>query len=174
MLFRSIIEKMLEGIEVKLNIDFLDNKDELEKQANKIIYTGEIDRFYDYCFGHLSYRTLRFETDRLEEENHQGNAVINYTEREVPYTRVIEHKFFNYRESPVTYVTREYPKEFKPGDDPFYPINNKENLDLYAKYQEKALADKKLIFAGRLGQYKYFDMDDTIKAAKDLFAKLKA
>lgn len=172
--YTAIIEKMLEGIEVKLNIDFLDNKDELEKQANKIIYTGEIDRFYDYCFGHLSYRTLRFETDRLEEENHQGNAVINYTEREVPYTRVIEHKFFNYRESPVTYVTREYPKEFKPGDDPFYPINNKENLDLYAKYQEKALADKKLIFAGRLGQYKYFDMDDTIKAAKDLFAKLKA
>ncbi|MFA6861317.1 MAG: UDP-galactopyranose mutase [Bacilli bacterium] len=171
--YSSIIDKMLDGIEVKLNTDYLSNKDELKAQAKRIIYTGEIDRYYAYCFGPLAYRTLRFETDRKEVDNYQGNAVINYTEREVPYTRVIEHKWFNFRESPVTYITREYPKEFKPGDDPFYPVNNPENASLYAKYLELSKNEKEVFFCGRLGQYKYFDMDDTISEAMKLFKDLE-
>jgi UDP-galactopyranose mutase len=164
---------MLEGIEVRLNTNYLDNKDEYRKMAKRVIYTGEIDKYFNFQLGRLQYRTLRFETERLEMENFQGNAVINYTEREVPFTRIVEHKWFNYRESPVTYITREYPKEFEEGDDPFYAINNERNNTMYASY--KALADKEegVYFCGRLGQYKYFDMDDTIFEVFKLFVKLE-
>lgn len=171
--YTSIIEKMLEGIEVKLGVDYLENKEEYDSIANHVIYTGEIDRYYGYSLGHLQYRTLRFETERLEMENYQGNAVINYTEREVPYTRIAEHKWFNPRESKVTYITKEYPKEFEEGDDPFYPVNNERNASLYLKYKELADKEEKVTFAGRLGMYKYFDMDDTIRAVMDLFAELE-
>ncbi|MFA6830143.1 MAG: UDP-galactopyranose mutase, partial [Bacilli bacterium] len=170
--YTAVIERMLEGTEVRLGIDYLENKDELDKLAEHVIYTGEIDRYFGYCFGSLQYRTLRFETERLEMENYQGNAVINYTERDIPFTRIAEHKWFNFRESPVTYITREYPKEFEKGDDPFYPVNNEKNASLYQEYLKKSEAEKKVTFAGRLGMYKYFDMDDTIRSVMDLFAKL--
>lgn len=171
--YTAIIEKMLDAIEVKLGVDYLENKEEYDSLANHVIYTGEIDRYYGYKLGHLQYRTLRFETERLEMENYQGNAVINYTEREVPYTRIAEHKWFNPRESKVTYITKEYPKEFEEGDDPFYPVNNELNASLYAKYKELADQEEKVTFAGRLGMYKYFDMDDTIRAVMDLFKELE-
>ncbi len=170
--YTEIIEKMLEGIEVRLNTDYLQNMDSLKKECKAIIFTGEIDRYFNYRFGHLAYRTVKFETEKLEMENYQGNAVINYTEREIPFTRIIEHKLFNYRESPVTYVTKEYPKEFEEGDDPFYPVNNRENSDLYQKYLEESQKEKDVYFCGRLGQYRYFDMDDTILEAMKLDEKL--
>lgn len=171
--YTAIIERMLSGVEVKLNVDYLANKEEYRKLAKRVIYTGEIDRYFAYQLGHLQYRTLRFETERLEMENFQGNAVINYTEKEVPYTRIAEHKWFNYRESPVTYITKEYPKEFVEGDDPFYSINNEKNDSLYKKYQELAKEDKDVYFCGRLGQYRYFDMDDTIYEVFKLFDQLE-
>ena len=171
--YTSVIERMLEGIEVKTSTDFLSNKEEYKKLAKHIIYTGEMDRYFDYQLGHLEYRTLRFETERLEIENFQGNAVINYTERDVPYTRITEHKWFNYRESNVTYITKEYPKEFEFGDDPFYSINNEKNDSLYAKYQELAKKEDNVSFCGRLGQYRYFDMDDTIMEVFKLFGTLE-
>ena len=170
--YTEIIEKMLEGIEVRLNTDYLQNMDSLKKECKAIIFTGEIDRYFNYRFGHLAYRTVKFETEKLEIENYQGNAVINYTEREIPFTRIIEHKLFNYRESPVTYVTKEYSKEFEEGDDPFYPVNNRENSDLYQKYLEESQKEKDVYFCGRLGQYRYFDMDDTILEAMKLDEKL--
>lgn len=171
--YTSVIEKMLEGIEVRTGVDYLKDKEGLRKLANRVIYTGPIDQYFDCQLGKLSYRTLRFETERLEMEDYQGNAVINYTEREVPYTRIIEHKHFNWRESPVTYVTREYPKEFAPGDEPYYPINDEKNRSLLSQYQELASKEKDVFFCGRLGQYKYFDMDDTIRAAIDLYKEIE-
>ena len=169
--YTQIIEKMLEGIEVRLNTDFLENREELENIADKIIYTGMIDQYYDYKFGELEYRSLRFETEVLDEENYQGNAVVNYTEYEVPYTRIIEHKHFEYGTQPRTVITREYPASWSRGDEPYYAMNNEKNNSLYAKY--KALADEEghVIFGGRLGMYKYFDMDDTIAVALDCVKK---
>lgn len=171
--YTSIIEKMLDGVEVSLNSDYLENKEKYRALAKRVIYTGEMDKYFSYCLGHLEYRTLRFETERLEEENFQGNAVINYTEREVPYTRITEHKWFNYRPSEVTYITKEYPKEFQEGDEPFYAINNEKNNALYAKYTELAKKENDVYFAGRLGQYRYFDMDDTILEVFRLFETLE-
>lgn len=171
--YTAVVERMLEGIEVKTNCDYLEERNELRPLADHVIYTGEIDRYFNFALGHLQYRTLRFETERLEKENFQGNAVINYTERSVPYTRIAEHKWFNYRESPVTYITKEYPKEFEEGDDPFYAINDERNNTLYAKYKELAANEKSVSFCGRLGQYRYFDMDDTIREAMTLFATLE-
>ncbi len=171
--YTKIIERMLEGIEVKYNIDYLEHKEEYKNVAKHIIFTGEIDRYFSYCYGHLQYRTLRFETERIEKENYQGNAVINYTEREVPYTRIAEHKWFNPRESKVTYITKEYPKEFEEGDDPFYPVSNEANSTLYKKYEELASKEADVTFMGRLGMYKYFDMDDTIRAVFDKFKELE-
>ena len=130
-----------------------------------------IDEFYGYKYGELEYRSLRFETERLEEENHQGNAVVNYTERDVPYTRIIEHKHFERASSPVTYVTREYPAAWRRGDEPYYPVNDEKNNALYAKYRALAEGEKDLIFGGRLGQYKYYDMDKVIAAALDCAGK---
>lgn len=171
--YTNIIEKMLEGIEVRTGVDYLENKEAYRGIAKKVIFTGEIDRYFGYCFGHLQYRTLRFETERLEMENYQGNAVVNYTEREVPFTRIAEHKWFNPRESRFTYITKEYPKEFEEGDDPFYPVSNKTNQDLYAKYKELSEKEEDVIFMGRLGMYRYFDMDDTIRAVMDGFNSLE-
>ena len=173
--YTPIIEKMLEGIEVRLNCDFFENREELEKIADKIIFTGPIDKYYNYQFGELEYRSLRFETEELEEENYQGNAVVNYTEYEIPYTRIIEHKHFEYGQSlgkiaegetaRKTIITREYPDKWVQGKEPYYTMNDEKNTKLYEKYKELADKDKKVIFGGRLGQYKYFDMDKVIAEA---------
>lgn len=163
--YTKIIEKMLEGIEVRLNTDFFEHREELENLADKIVFTGMIDEFYDYKFGTLEYRSLRFEHEVLNEENHQGNAVVNYTEYEIPYTRIIEHKHFEYGTHPKTVITREYPVKWEKGDEPYYPINNEKNNNMYAKY--KTLADKEtnVIFGGRLAEYKYYDMHNVIEQA---------
>ena len=171
--YTAVIERMLGEVEVIYNTDYLEKKEEWKKMAKHVIFTGEIDRYFGYEFGHLQYRTLRFETERIEKENYQGNAVINYTEREVPFTRIAEHKWFNPRESKVTYITKEYPKEFEEGDDPFYPVSNERNSSLYKKYEELAKQEKDVTFMGRLGMYKYFDMDDTIRAVMDRFNELE-
>ena len=163
--YTKIVEEMLEGIEVKLNCDYFDNKDELVECAKKIIFTGPIDRFYDYKFGELEYRSLRFETEVLDIENYQGNAVVNYTEFEVPYTRIIEHKHFEYGNQPKTIITKEYPDSWNRDKEAYYPINNEKNNELYSKYKELANKDEKVIFGGRLGQYKYYDMDKVIEEA---------
>ena len=163
----GIIEKMLDGIEVKLNYDFFDHREELENIAEKIVFTGPIDKFYNYRFGELEYRSLRFETEILDVENYQGNAVVNYTEYEIPYTRIIEHKHFEYNtaNSPKTVITKEYPDKWVQGKEPYYTINDEKNNTLYQKYFELAKDDKNVIFGGRLGQYKYFDMDKVIVEA---------
>ena len=161
--YTKIIEKMLEGIEVRLNSNFFDKRKEYEKIADKIVFTGMIDEYYNYCFGKLEYRSLRFETEILDEENYQGNAVVNYTEREIPYTRIIEHKHFEYGQQEKTVITREYPSEWKEGDEPYYPVNNERNNELYLKYKELADKEEKIIFGGRLGEYKYYDMDKIIE-----------
>ena len=173
--YTSIIEKMLKGIDIKLNCDFFDNREELENIAEKIVFTGPIDKFYNYKYGELEYRSLRFETDILDEENYQGNAVVNFTEYEVPYTRIIEHKHFEFGASlgnlaegiakEKTIITKEYPDMWKQGKEPYYPINNDKNNNLYTKYFELSKKDKNVIFGGRLGLYKYFDMDKVIEAA---------
>ena len=161
--YTKIIEKMLEGIEVRLNSNFFDKREEYEKIADKIVFTGMIDEYYNYCFGKLEYRSLRFETEVLAEENYQGNAVVNYTEREIQYTRIIEHKHFEYGQQEKTVITREYPSEWKEGDEPYYPVNNERNNELYLKYKELADKEEKVIFGGRLGEYKYYDMDKIIE-----------
>ena len=168
--YTQIIEKMLEGCDIQLNTDFFDDKEKWFSLADKIIYTGTIDKYFDYQFGELEYRSLRFETETLEKTNFQGNAVINYTDAETPYTRIIEHKHFEPEnkaamEKPVTIITREYPATWKKGDEPYYAVNDEQNSVLYAKYKELADKQDKVIFGGRLGMYRYFDMDDTILAA---------
>ena len=163
--YTQIIEKMLEGIDVKVNCDFFEHRKELEEIADKIVFTGMIDQYYDYCYGELEYRSLRFEEEILDTDNYQGNAVVNYNEYEVPYTRIIEHKHFEYGTQPKTVITKEYPATWHKGDEPYYPMNDEKNNALYEKY--KALADKenKVIFGGRLGMYKYFDMHHVIEEA---------
>lgn len=164
--YTKMIERMLDGVEVKLEEDFLKNKDSWMEQADKIVYTGMIDEYYNYCYGELEYRSLKFETEVIEgEENYQGNAVVNYTEYEVPFTRIIEHKHFTYGTQPDTVITREYPKTWSKGDEPYYPMNDEKNLKLYEKYADLAAKEGNVIFGGRLGMYKYYDMDDTIEAA---------
>nr|WP_113886030.1 UDP-galactopyranose mutase [Clostridium butyricum]AXB83698.1 UDP-galactopyranose mutase [Clostridium butyricum] len=163
--YTKIIEKMLEGIEVKLGTDFFENRKELEGLADKIIFTGMIDEFYNYKFGTLEYRSLRFEHEILNEENHQGNAVVNYTEYDVPYTRIIEHKHFEYGNQPKTVITREYPAKWEKGDEPYYPINNEKNNTMYNKYKELADNETNVIFGGRLAEYKYYDMHNVIEQA---------
>ena len=171
--YTQIIEKMLEGIDVRLNYDFFEHKEELENIAEKIVFTGQIDRYYDYKFGQLEYRSVRFETEKLNVDNYQGNAVINYTAKDVPYTRIIEHKHFEQgkqlgneiMEGPSvgkTIISREYSDKWDTTKEPYYPINNEKNNELYRKYEELALSDNKVIFGGRLGQYKYYDMDKVI------------
>ncbi len=169
--YTRLVEKLLEGIEVRLNTDYLKDKAGFDEMADRIIYTGPIDAFYDYKFGMLGYRSLRFETEALDIPDYQKNAVVNYTDIETPYTRIIEHKWFEFgkdengEEIPGTVITREYPNDWKPGDDPYYPINDSENNALYEKYRKLAEKEEKVIFGGRLGEYKYYDMDAVIEAA---------
>lgn len=164
--YTKIVEKMLNGVEVRLKTDFFENKNEYEASAKKIIYTGPIDKYFDYMFGPLEYRSVRFETEVLNEVNYQGNAVVNYTEYEVPYTRIIEHKHFEFdTTSPHTVISREYSLTWKLGDEPYYPINDEKNNTLYLKYKAEAAKLENVIFGGRLGQYKYYDMDKVILEA---------
>ncbi len=163
--YTKMVEKMLEGIEVRLDVDFLEKREEYKELADNIVYTGMIDEYFDYCYGELEYRSLRFETEVLDEENYQGNAVVNYTEYEVPYTRIIEHKHFEYGTQEKTVVTREYPQSWSKGDEPYYPVNDDRNAALYEKYRELAVKEGNVFFGGRLGQYKYYDMDDTVESA---------
>ena len=160
--YTKMIEKMLDGIEVRLNTDYLQNKEELDQLADKVFYTGPIDAYFNYELGYLQFRSVRFETEVLDKPNYQGNAVINYTDRETPYTRIIEHKHFEFGTQPKTVISKEYSSEWKPGDEPFYPVNDERNGTLYASY--KALADQKenVIFGGRLGEYRYYDMDQAV------------
>jgi UDP-galactopyranose mutase len=163
--YTKIIEKMLEGVEVKLNCDFFDDKEKYLSMAKKVIYTGAIDRYYDYCFGALEYRSVRFETEVLDTDNYQGNAVINYTSSDVPFTRIIEHKHFEFGKQEKTVISREYSSTWKKGDEPYYPVNDEKNNTLYQKYKALSEKDKNVIFGGRLGQYKYFDMHVVIANA---------
>jgi len=173
--YTSIIEKMLKNIEVKLNYDYFEHKDELENISDKIVFTGPIDKFYEYKFGKLEYRSLRFETEELDIGNYQGNAVVNYTDYETPYTRIIEHKHFEYAKSlgneetedvsKFTIITKEYPMTWDETKEPYYPINNEKNNELYNKYKGLSEKDNKVIFGGRLGTYKYYDMDKVIEEA---------
>ena len=169
--YNKIIEKMLDGIEVNLNTDFFENRDNFEKKAEKIVFTGMIDEFYNYQFGELEYRSLRFEQEILDEENYQGNAVVNYTEYEIPYTRIIEHKHFEYGTQPKTVITREYPANWNKDDEPYYPINDEKNNTIYEKYNELANNESKVIFGGRLAQYKYYDMHHVIEKALECVEK---
>ena len=163
--YNKIIEKMLEGIEVRLNTDFFVNRKEFEQISEKIVFTGMIDQFYNYEFGTLEYRSLQFENEILNEENYQGNAVVNYTEYEIPYTRIIEHKHFEHGRQEKTVITREYPATWKKGDEPYYPINDDKNNEIYAKYKNLANKEQNIIFGGRLAQYKYYDMHHVIEEA---------
>ncbi len=163
--YTAIVEKMLEGIDVRLNCDFYADRKALEAVADKIVFTGMIDAFYDYCYGELEYRGLRFETETLDVDNFQGNAVINYNEYEVPYTRIIEHKHFAFGTQEKTVITREYPAKWEKGQESYYPVNNDRNNALYEKYYALAQKESRVIFGGRLGQYKYYDMHQVIAAA---------
>jgi UDP-galactopyranose mutase len=158
---------MLEGSEVKLGTDYFDFIKENPEVAAKTVFTGQIDRFFDYKLGVLEYRSVRFETEILDTDNYQGNAVVNYTSHEVPYTRIIEHKHFEFGKQPKTVISKEYSSEWKSGDEPYYPINNDRNNELYLRYKELADKTEGVIFGGRLGQYKYYDMDKVIIAALD-------
>lgn len=163
--YNKLIEALLDGIEVRTSVDFLKERAPYQAMAEKVVYTGSIDEYFDYKLGQLEYRGLRFETERLEEENHQGVAVVNYTEREIPYTRIIEHKHFEFGTQPVTYITREYPADWHPGEEAYYPVNNDRNQKLYQQYATLVEQEKNVIFGGRLAEYKYYDMDDVIKSA---------
>ena len=169
--YTKLIEKMLEGIEVRLNVDYLENKEELDKLAEKVIYTGPIDAYFNYKLGTLEYRSVRFENEILDKPNFQGNAAVNYTDRETPWTRIIEHKWFEFgkdengNDLPKTVISREYSSEWKLGDEPYYPVNDAKNSTLYEQYKALAAAEDNVIFGGRLGEYKYYDMDKTIEVA---------
>lgn len=171
--YTKMIETMLDGIEVRLNIDYLENKEELDKLAEKVVYTGPIDAYFDYKLGYLEYRSVRFENELFDKPNFQGNAAVNYTDRETPWTRIIEHKWFEFgkdekgNDLPKTYISREYSSEWKPGDEPYYPVNDEKNSNLYAEYKELAEKEEKVIFGGRLGEYKYYDMDATVASVLD-------
>ena len=172
--YTRMVENMLEGIEVRLNVDYLKDKTVLDSMAEKVVYTGAVDAYFDYRLGALEYRSVRFETELLDMPNFQGNAAVNYTDAETPWTRIIEHKWFEFgrdtegRELPKTVISREYSSEWKPGDEPYYPVNDEKNGTLYAAYRELAAQEENTIFGGRLGEYKYYDMDQVIAAALEL------
>ena len=171
--YNALIEKLLEGIDTKVNYDFFAHREELKSLAEKIVYTGPIDQFYDYQFGKLEYRTVRLETEVIDTPNYQGNAVINYTDRETPYTRIIEHKHFEsfgqaVYENPKTVISREFSVEWQPGMEPYYPVNDDRNAALYQQYKLLAEKEKKVLFGGRLAEYKYYDMAPTIEQAMKL------
>lgn len=169
--YTKMVENMLDGVEVKLGCDYLKHKSELDALANKVIYTGAIDAYFGYKLGALEYRSVRFETEILDKPNYQGNAVVNYTDAETPFTRIIEHKFFEFGTQPKTVISREYSSEWKLGDEPYYPVNDEKNGNLYAKYKSLAEKEKSVIFGGRLGEYKYYDMDAVIASALALCKK---
>ena len=170
--YTQIIERMLHGSEIQLSVDYFSDRNYFDNCADKIIYTGMIDEYYDYRFGELEYRGLQFETEVFPISNFQGNAVINYTDTETPYTRIIEHKHFEYGAQAETVITREYPKVWQVGNEPYYPINDEKNMSIYREYTEFAEKRDKVIFGGRLGMYKYFDMDDTIASAMEIAKKI--
>ena len=169
--YTSIIEKMLTGIEVILNTDYFDFIKQNPDISNKIVFTGGIDEFFKYKFGYLQYRTVKFETEVLDTENYQGNAVVNYTEREIPYTRIIEHNHFEFGTQSKTVISKEYSMEWEPGIEPYYPVNDEANTSLYEKYKKLAEENKNIIFGGRLGNYKYYDMDKVIEVALEAVSK---
>ena len=171
--YTRIIEKMLEGTEVLLNTDYKEFAAKNGNVSNKVLYTGMIDEYFDYQLGVLEYRSVRFEQERYEMDNYQGNAVVNYTDREVPYTRIIEHKHFEFGKQPVTIISKEYSSEWHKGDEPYYPVNNEKNDSLYERYCQLAESEKNVIFGGRLGSYKYYDMDKVIEAALKKVEELK-
>ena len=169
--YTRMVENMLEGVEVRLGADYLKDREMYDAMARKVVYTGPIDAFYNYSEGTLAYRSVRFETEVLDMPNFQGNAAVNYTDRETPWTRIIEHKWFEFgrdaqgNELPKTVISREYSSEWKPGDEPYYPVNDEKNGAIYEAYRQKTLEQDKVIFGGRLGEYKYYDMDRVIEAA---------
>ena len=169
--YTKLITNLLKGIEVRLNIDYLEHKAELDALADKVVYTGPIDAYFGYKLGYLEYRSVRFETELLDIPNFQGNAAVNYTDKETPWTRIIEHKWFEFgkdesgNDLTKTVISREYSSEWKPGDEPYYPVNDEKNNELYKKYKGLAEKEKRVIFGGRLGEYKYYDMDQVIAAA---------
>ena len=175
--YTQMVENMLEGVEVRLNVDYFKEKVTLDSIAEKVVYTGPVDAYFDYRLGALEYRSVRFETEVLDMPNFQGNAAVNYTDAETPWTRIIEHKWFEFgrdaegQELPRTVISREYSSEWKPGDEPYYPVNDEKNGKLYAAYRELAAQEKNTIFGGRLGEYKYYDMDQVIAAALELAAR---
>lgn len=170
--YTQMIDKMLANIEVKLNCNYFEHKNEFDKLSDKIIFTGMIDEYFDYRLGKLEYRTLKFENELLDISNYQGNAVVNYTDEVTPFTRIIEHKHFEFGTQKKTIITKEYPSEWKPGDEPYYPVNDEKNNLLFQKYEDLVKSQSKVIFGGRLGQYRYFDMDDTIEVALKMVKSL--
>ncbi len=166
--YTKMVANMLEGTEVRLNTDYLEHRKELSALADKVVYTGPIDAYFDYSLGALEYRSVRFETEVLDMPNFQGNAAVNYTDRETPWTRIIEHKWFEFGTQPKTVISREYSSEWKPGDEPYYPVNDEKNGKLYEQYRELAQKETNVLFGGRLGEYKYYDMDAVIAAALDM------
>ena len=169
--YTAMVEKMLDGVEVRLNVDYLADKAALDALADKVVYTGPVDAYFDYKLGALQYRSVRFETEVLDTDNYQGNAVVNYTDAETPYTRIIEHKHFEFGTQPKTVISREYSAEWKKGDEPYYPVNDEKNGALYAEYKKMADAEPNVIFGGRLGEYKYYDMDKVIEVALSVAEK---
>ena len=171
--YTEMVKNMLDGVDVMTGVDYFSDRKKFDGMADAVVYTGPIDRFFDYKYGELEYRSLRFETERLDVPDYQGNAVFNYTEYEVPYTRIIEHKHFNNEQTDHTVITREYPEKFESGCEPYYPINDEKNTALYAKYAELAKKTKSVLFGGRLAGYKYYDMDDTVAAVFALTDSIK-
>ena len=163
--YTNMVEKMLQGADVILNEDYLTNRDKWDAMAEKVVYTGPIDAFYDYCYGELEYRSVRFENEILDMPNFQGNAVVNYTDAETPWTRIIEHKWFEFGSQEKTVISREYSSEWKPGDEPYYPVNDEKNSSLYERYKELTDAEEKVVFGGRLAEYRYYDMDKIVEIA---------
>lgn len=169
--YNLIIEKLLEGVDVELNVDYFSNKEVFDNSANKVVYTGPIDRYFNYCHGRLDYRSLRFEEEVLDMQNYQGNAVVNYIDKDYPFTRIIEHKHFEFGCQDKTVITKEYPKEFEEGDEYYYPVNDRNNNSKYVKYKALATELESVIFGGRLAEYKYYDMHQVIASALNLVDK---
>jgi len=169
--YTAMVERMLEGIEVRLDTDYLENREEWNAMADKVIYTGAIDEYFGYQLGALEYRSVRFETEVLDMPNYQGNAAVNYTDRETPWTRIIEHKWFEFGTQPKTVISREYSSEWKLGDEPYYPVNDKKNEQMYEQYKALAEKETQVVFGGRLGEYKYYDMDAVIASALEMCKK---
>ena len=171
--YNVLVDKLFEGADVELGVDFLANREKYQALGDTIIYTGAIDAYYDYCFGKLEYRTVRFETEVLDTDNYQGVAVVNYTDRETPYTRVIEHKHFEFGTQPKTVISKEYSTDWQEGMEPYYPVNDQRNQALYQQYAQKAAQEPNVIFGGRLGEYKYYDMDKVIESAMNLWERIQ-